>query len=538
MVRRRQWEETDDAARRSAAHAGRGHDQGLAAARGRPAAGARSGGRAGTCCARTCRCRWRCSRPRRSPTTAAGCGASSSASTCGSARTARPRWRRSCSPASSPTAPGGSPSRPSSSSMVCRRFGVPRVLLANQLVGREAIRTVIAELEADPGFELLCVVDSLAGVAGAAHASSRAYPLGRPLEVLLEGGAMGGRTGCRSVEDALAVARAVASAPELALVGIEGFEDVMGGDLAAAEPRVEAFLGFLVEIARACAGQRLFAPGPVILSAGGSKFFDQVTRAFGAADLGRPVRGRAAQRLLSEPRREDLYRGLRAARRRTPEVAELGEGLRPALEIWAVVQSTPEPGLAVLTMGKRDVSYDLGLPLARQWYRPGAAPAAAGPRRGLRCRRPLRPALLPGRAARQPAARRRPGELRHLPPLHDLRQMAPALRRRRRLHGDRGDPHLLLTPGRRRADRQILYEPALSDRARPLPACRSRSGGLRAEPGGAAQAALGAEARGDEAGAGVRAPPPAAARAAAPRRRGRAAPRGRRRARSPRGRGG
>ena len=52
---------------------------------------------------------------RRSPTTAAGCGASSSASTCASARTARPRWRRSCSPASSPTAPGGSRSRPCSS---------------------------------------------------------------------------------------------------------------------------------------------------------------------------------------------------------------------------------------------------------------------------------------------------------------------------------------------------------------------------------------------------------------------------------------
>ena len=69
-----------------------------------------------------------------------------------------------------------------------------------------------------------------------------AYPLGRPLEVLLEGGVVGGRTGCRSVEDALAVARAVAAAPELALVGVEGFEDVMGGDLAAAEPKVEAFL--------------------------------------------------------------------------------------------------------------------------------------------------------------------------------------------------------------------------------------------------------------------------------------------------------
>jgi D-serine dehydratase len=254
--------------------------------------------------------------------------------------------------------------------MVCRRFGVPRVLLANQLIGREAIRTVIAELEADPDFELLCVVDSLAGV-GALRAELAAHPLGRPLEVLLEGGVAGGRTGCRSVEDALAVARAVAAAPELALVGVEGFEDVMGGTIEGAEPMVEAFLAFLVEIARACTAQRLFAPGPVILSAGGSKHFDQVVRAFETAALGRPTLTvlRSGCYLSHDARiYTEAFARLRA---RTPEVDALGEGLRPALELWAAVQSTPEPGLAVATLGKRDVSYDLGLPLPRQWFRPG-----------------------------------------------------------------------------------------------------------------------------------------------------------------------
>ena len=63
--------------------------------------------------------------------------------------------------------------------MVCRRFGVPRVLLANQLIGREAIRTVIAELEADPGFEFLCVVDSLAGVGRCAPSSPPIRSAGR-----------------------------------------------------------------------------------------------------------------------------------------------------------------------------------------------------------------------------------------------------------------------------------------------------------------------------------------------------------------------
>ncbi len=254
--------------------------------------------------------------------------------------------------------------------VVCRRFGVPRVLLANQLIGRQAIRTVIAELEADPTFEFLCVVDSLAGVR-ALEQELRENPLGRPVEVLLEGGVKGGRTGCRSLEDALAVAGAVAAAPELALVGVEGFEDVMGVGIEEAEPRVEAFLEFLVEIASACVQENLFAPGPVVLSAGGSKYFDQVTRSFGAAELGRPVEVLLRSGCYFSHDSKVYSEAFGRLAERMPEVKELGDGLRPALELWALVQSTPEPGLAVATLGKRDVSHDLGLPLACQWYRPG-----------------------------------------------------------------------------------------------------------------------------------------------------------------------
>jgi D-serine dehydratase len=40
-----------------------------------------------------------------------------------------------------------------------------------------------------------------------------------------------------------------------------------------------------------------------------------------------------------------------------------GDGLRAALQLWCVVQSLPEPGLAILGCGKRDVSFDMGLPV-------------------------------------------------------------------------------------------------------------------------------------------------------------------------------
>jgi len=40
-----------------------------------------------------------------------------------------------------------------------------------------------------------------------------------------------------------------------------------------------------------------------------------------------------------------------------------GESLRPALEVWTQVQSCPEPGLAILAVGRRDLSFDIELPM-------------------------------------------------------------------------------------------------------------------------------------------------------------------------------
>lgn len=257
---------------------------------------------------------------------------------------------------------------------VARCFGIPRILLANQLVGRQAIHYVLEELRRDPGFEFLCLVDSLEGVRLLVEAA-RARPPGRPLEVLLEGGIQGRRTGCRSLEQALEVASAVKrEAPQLALRGVEGFEGVVGGpDPADNERRVTEFVGFLVEIARACEREALFAAGPVILSAGGSAYYDIVARGFEMAALGRETRIviRSGCYLTHD---SDLYAAFyRRLLERSPEARDLGEGLKPALEVWAYVQSRPEPGRALLTLGKRDCSYDSGLPKPLLWHRPGFA---------------------------------------------------------------------------------------------------------------------------------------------------------------------
>jgi D-serine dehydratase len=254
---------------------------------------------------------------------------------------------------------------------VCRRFGFSRLLMANQLVGREAIRYVVEELAADPAFEFYALADSPEGVA-AIVAEARRAGLSRPVDLLLEGGMAGGRTGCRDVASALAVAHAIAAAaPFVRLRGIEGFEGLARGATPAERTQaVERFLDHLCAIARACEREDLFAPGPVILSAGGSSYYDLVVERFAAAGIARArVVVRSGCYLTHD---SGLYtEAFAAVKARSAAARALPGGLEPALEVWAYVQSRPEPGRAIVTLGKRDVSHDAGYPKPLSWHRPG-----------------------------------------------------------------------------------------------------------------------------------------------------------------------
>ena len=75
-----------------------------------------------------------------------------------------------------------------------RRFGVPRIVMANQLLDAQSVQFVARELAQDPGFEFYGIVDSVAGARGYFDVLSK-LPQGRPVNLLLEVGALGGRTG-------------------------------------------------------------------------------------------------------------------------------------------------------------------------------------------------------------------------------------------------------------------------------------------------------------------------------------------------------
>lgn len=258
-------------------------------------------------------------------------------------------------------------------------FGYRRIFMANQVVGRAAMRDVVSTLHAHPEVEFSCLVDDVANVAALA-AAVREGGLPAPLRVLVELGYMGGRTGCRSIDAALHVARAVAAeVPALSLAGIEGFEGLIRNDGSPeAMAQVSSLLDGLVALAEAAESEGLFGPGEVLLSAGGSAYYDLVAHRLSEAKLAHPRRVLIRSGCYITHDSVMYMRARQGLRQRDPALADARGGLQAALEVWAYVQSHPEPGKCIVGFGKRDTSYD-DLPLALKWYRPGMTAPKAMP---------------------------------------------------------------------------------------------------------------------------------------------------------------
>lgn len=244
--------------------------------------------------------------------------------------------------------------------------GVRRVLMANQLVGAPNM-ALIAEMLADTMFDFHCMVDHPDNVAALGEFFGAR---GLKLNVMIEYGVPGGRCGCRTEQEVLALAEAIAAQPALALTGIEGYEGVIHGDQAI--DGIKAFATSLVRLAVELQDKGAFALARPIVTASGSAWYDLIAEAFDKQAV--------RERFLSVLRPgsyvvhdHGIYKEAQCCvlDRRT----ELTEGLRPALEIFAHVQSMPEPGFAVVAMGKRDVAFDAGLPNPLLRYRAGVLPA-------------------------------------------------------------------------------------------------------------------------------------------------------------------
>ena len=243
--------------------------------------------------------------------------------------------------------------------------GVERVLMVNQLVGRANMQAVSRLKAHYRAAEFICCIDSLANArALSAFFSERQ----QTLDVLIEQGVAGGRCGCRSIEDALALAQAAAELPGLRLRGLELYEGVLHGD--DPQPQVEALLRQAADLA--CRMEHL-VEGEFVLTGAGTVWYDVVCNIWLAAK--KPARCRIVIRPGCYITHD---RGIYDIAQKALVACDLGGDLTSALELMAMVQSVPEADRAVVNFGKRDCAFDAGLPQPVARYRNGAQLSAEG----------------------------------------------------------------------------------------------------------------------------------------------------------------
>jgi D-serine dehydratase len=255
---------------------------------------------------------------------------------------------------------------------VVAHHGVERVLMANQLVGKRNI-AIVAEMLEQPGFTFYCLVDSVEGVEQLARELA-ARGAARPMSVLLEVGPApdqsGSRTGVSDDAQLEAVLAAVQRhAAHVRLAGVELYEGILKE-----EGEIRVFLRRSIAILQRIASAEGFADGATpILSGAGSAWYDVVAEEFAQARFARPVD------LVLRPgcyltHDVGIYRAAQdQILQRNPVAARMRGGLKPALQLWAYVQSIPRGDRAVIAFGKRDAAFDSGYPEPALHFRPGGA---------------------------------------------------------------------------------------------------------------------------------------------------------------------
>ena len=226
-------------------------------------------------------------------------------------------------------------------------WGHDTVLIANEVVDQFGLTRLREWLTADAELQIRCLVDSPAGIAAASEVFAGAGP---DLEVLLDVGTAGGRTGVRRPAEARRLAELVRSARGLRLVGVAGYEGVAPNTratetLAAVDAHCRRVRDVYLDAAD------LFETDRPVFSMGGSAFPDRVVE-FMPSDRAVP----GTIRLLRSGCYVTHDHGSYARVSPLPDLVA-------ALTVRAVVVSAAEDGTVVIGAGKRDLPYDTEPPL-------------------------------------------------------------------------------------------------------------------------------------------------------------------------------
>ncbi|MEZ9445878.1 amino acid deaminase [Vibrio splendidus] len=250
--------------------------------------------------------------------------------------------------------------------------GAKRIIMANQLVGKTNV-AIVEQLISEFDVDFYCCVDSSVNVQQLSQYFANTK---QTLKVLIEFGVPGGRCGCRSPQEVLELAQTIQDTPALSLTGIEVYEGVIHGDNA--EQDIRTFLNQALTSVESLASDGLIAGQPIITGAG-SAWYDVVAECLAnLTDYLAVIRPGCYAIHDTGIYLDAQSKVLQRAQVNQGYACELGGDLESALEVWAYVISRPEPTKLVVGLGKRDVAFDAGLPIAERGYRNGEAISVKG----------------------------------------------------------------------------------------------------------------------------------------------------------------
>ncbi|MEZ8608090.1 amino acid deaminase [Vibrio sp. 10N.239.311.G01] len=250
--------------------------------------------------------------------------------------------------------------------------GAKRIIMANQLVGKTNM-AIIEQLISEFDVDFYCCVDSSVNVQQLNQYFANKK---QTLKALIEFGVPGGRCGCRSPQEVLELAQTIQDTPALSLAGIEVYEGVIHGDNA--EQDIRTFLNQALTSVESLASDGLIVGQPIITGAG-SAWYDVVAECLAnLTDYLAIIRPGCYAIHDTGIYLDAQSKVLQRAEVNQGYACELGGDLESALEVWAYVISRPEPTKLVVGLGKRDVAFDAGLPIAERGYRNGEAISVKG----------------------------------------------------------------------------------------------------------------------------------------------------------------
>jgi len=249
--------------------------------------------------------------------------------------------------------------------LVAKNAGAKHVLIANQLVG-EANFELASKLMED--IELYVCVDSIPNVRAL---NSFFESHSRSLNVLLEIGVTGGRSGVRHKKDVHQLVAEIQSSDNLSFQGLEFYEGVIHGENE--EEAIRQFIDNTCDIFIQLCSMSVFDTNNPIITGAGSAWYDLVIEAFqnitiNSRKIIRPGCYVSHDKGIYQVAQDNV---LKRIEKSNSFNVNIQSDLKSAIEVWAYAQSCPEKNLIIVNLGKRDVAFDTDLPSLERVYRNG-----------------------------------------------------------------------------------------------------------------------------------------------------------------------